>query len=277
MVNEVIVITGCQRSGTTLLNLILDSHPDVTSIDEDRFRPDALSVYLNDPDFGPRVCFKLPAQAHAIEAFRTLPGIRILWPVRDPRDVVASMLRLEIVAGGIQAPMAAHPIAGARGQVPACLQVLGAVPADIADEVAAFMAQAGIGPDELTLQQRTRAGALHWRIKQDLLALYARAGISVHVFRYEDLVARPRQELERIVAFLGLSWHDNLLAHHRLHDGVSIGKTDNTRAIDTSSVGRYEGIFGHEEIALISRIAGPYAGRYGYDLATVEGDGQGSS
>ncbi len=266
MSNQVIVITGCQRSGTTLLNLVLDSHPDIVGVDEDRFRPEALSVYLEDPAYGPWVCFKMPAQAHFVEAIAGLPGVRVLWPVRDPRDVVVSMMRLEVVAGGVKAPMAAHPTAGARGQVPACLQALGRVPDDIVDEVTAFMAQAGTGPNELSLRQKTRAAALHWRIKQDLLSLYERAGIPVHVFRYEDLVTRPREEIQKIIDFLGIRWHDDLLAHHRLHSGVSIGRTNNTRAIDQASVGRYRGELGDEEIALIRRIAGPYAARYGYDL-----------
>ncbi len=265
--NRPIVITGCQRSGTTLLNLILDSHPDVVALDEDRFRPDAMPVYLSDPAYGPNVCFKMPGLAHEVRAIAGLPGVRVLWPVRDPRDVVVSMMRLEIVAGGVEAPMAAHPTAGARGQVPACLRALGRVPDGIADEVTAFMAQAGIPPDVLSLEQMVRAASLHWRLKQELLPLYARAGVPIHVFRYEDLVADPAPVLREIVDFLGIRWHDDLLVHHRLHDGVSIGRTDNTRPIDQSSVGRYRDVLGAGEVAQIRNIVEPHASRHGYRLA----------
>ena len=34
MGNRTIMITGCQRSGTNLMNLILDSHPQVQGVDE---------------------------------------------------------------------------------------------------------------------------------------------------------------------------------------------------------------------------------------------------
>ena len=47
MNNRPIIITGSQRSGTTLLNLILDSHPQIHGVDEMQFRNNTLQQYLD--------------------------------------------------------------------------------------------------------------------------------------------------------------------------------------------------------------------------------------
>ena len=93
--NTPILITGCQRSGTTLLNLILDSHPQIKGVDEGDFFVDLLHEYLNHPDYHPYVAFKLPKISHLVPALQFVPGIKVLWCIRDPRDVVMSMLKLK--------------------------------------------------------------------------------------------------------------------------------------------------------------------------------------
>jgi hypothetical protein len=50
-----------------------------------------------------------------------------------------------------------------------------------------------------------------------------------HELRYEDLVADPRRELERICAFLGLAYHEAMLAYPRdstydLPDAISVDR-----------------------------------------------------
>ena len=47
MTNQIILVTGCQRSGTTMLNFVLDSHPDVHGIDEMQFDVNRMRDYLN--------------------------------------------------------------------------------------------------------------------------------------------------------------------------------------------------------------------------------------
>ena len=47
MSRKPILITGCQRSGTTLMSLILDSHPEIFNIDEYKFEYFAINTYLH--------------------------------------------------------------------------------------------------------------------------------------------------------------------------------------------------------------------------------------
>jgi len=84
MSNQIILITGCQRSGTTLLHLILDSHPEVHGIDEMQFNPQRTLEYINSPGFAPCISFKLPVASHAFGFIESLPDRKILWCVRAP-------------------------------------------------------------------------------------------------------------------------------------------------------------------------------------------------
>lgn len=88
--------------------------------------------------------------------------------------------------------------------------------------------------------------------------------------RYEDLVLEPRRTLAAIVDFLGLAWHDDLLRHaelaHSLHerpwghpaaDAVS-------EPLHRGRVGRYRTDLHPDEIRSFERIAGAELTRLGY-------------
>jgi len=95
------------------MNLILNSHPAIRGIDESKFSFPAIYRYLNEPMAPAKlfVAFKLPMYAHMLSFIDTLPGCKVIWCIRDPLDVVASMEKLRATTGsGI--PWAAHPEGG---------------------------------------------------------------------------------------------------------------------------------------------------------------------
>src|ERR1019366_1943188 len=99
-------ITGCQRSGTTLLRLVLECHPDVFSFDEsDAYR--VLASRSFETPIGQRlVGFKVPRWAEQLdavilgdfglpyEAQQIYDRQKILFLVRDYRDAMSSMMKL---------------------------------------------------------------------------------------------------------------------------------------------------------------------------------------
>jgi hypothetical protein len=118
------VITGCQRSGTTLLNLMLDSHPDLNGVDEGQFEPDRLMHFRTNRSFHPVVVLKLPQFSHMLPSLVTWPAVRILWLERDPRDVVASMLKLKMKRGEPRSySWAVYPACG-PAEIESCVRVL---------------------------------------------------------------------------------------------------------------------------------------------------------
>lgn len=240
MPNRVVLITGCQRSGTTMLNLALDSHPDVVGVDEMAFDIARMPEYLEGAAYAPTVCLKLPRAAPAVPFIRGIPGVRVLWALRDPRAVVASMVRLTLDLDGRPVPWAAHP-KGAGVELKNSTRVLGGVAPDLADAWRGFVAGGRAPADAWSLDQLVTSAALCWRLKNDLLRLYDRAGIAYRVVVYEDLVR-----------------------HHLQHRGTSVGRTDNTRPIDTASVDKWREALGPDQLAIVRAICGARAVELGY-------------
>jgi hypothetical protein len=265
MPNRVIVITGCQRSGTTMLVLALDSHPHVVGVDETDVRLDLMRTYLGNPEYAPAVSLKLPQLAAAWEFLRGIPGVRVLWALRDPRAVVASMVRLPLELDGEPVPWAAHPL-GAGMELRSCAQALGGVPPDLTGAWQRLQGAARTPPARWPLEQLVTSAALCWRLKNDLLPVYDRAGIAYRVVVYEDLVREPEPEMRAILEFLGLDWHDDVLRHHQLHQGTSIGDTDNTRPIDTASMDKWKDVLGPSELEIVQAVCGARAAELGYTV-----------
>jgi len=268
MPNRVTIVAGCQRSGTTLLSLILDSHPEIRTIDEVDFRLSDLRRYLTSKEFAPLVCFKLPAMSHRVREFKSLPGLKVLWAVRDPRDVVTSMIRLQVTARGVKAPLAAHPHAGPALAIPPMLEVLGEPPADLRQHLDTFR-RLPSHPDR-TIEQLALAAALHWRLKCELLPAYDECSVPYRFVRYEDVVRSPKAHISQVLEYLDLEWHDAVLRHHETHDGVSIGFTDRSRAIDQASIETWQPTLTTNALACVNEVCGAKAQRFGYRLERTQ-------
>ena len=222
-----IFLVGFPRSGTTLVERLLDAHPDIAttpelpivsamvktlddqtdgypgaldSLDEDALRQlrQRYWDYLRDrrPGLadGRQVIDKLPLNLiHLGLIFRAFPDARVLVALRDPRDVCISCF--------------ANNFTPSRATV----QFL-----------------------DLERTARTYAAVMAlWQRYREILPL------KTYAYRYEDLVASPREELGRIVEFLGLPWHDDVLEGGRNSAGtyiatpsyVSVAEPINTRAV----------------------------------------------
>ncbi len=174
MKNRPILITGCQRSGTTLLHLILDSHAEIHSIDEMEYQEFKLQEYLTKTNFSPQIVFKLPVYAHFLDWIkRLLPELRVLWLMRNPRDVVASMMTTPLLlTKDTLVSWPSHPLGGIR-EILNCLSVL---PSNFTERIYPyldrFIAIANINPVEWNKIDMLFVGALCWRIKNELPNLY---------------------------------------------------------------------------------------------------------
>ena len=274
MTRTPILITGCQRSGTTLMNLILDSHPDVRGIDEMVFFFPALQRYLNEPlpQAKSFVSFKLPMYAHMLAFIRMLPDCKVLWCIRDPMDVVASMEKLRSKTGNV-IPWSAHANGG-WGEIVNSYWALEDKQKQELREVMTTFSNVTGKLDQLTKAQGTELqidsrdsvflGALCWRIKNELLSLYEALDIDFYLVRYEQLVMDPQEGIASILDYLKLPWSDAVLSHHQHHSGMSIGDTSNSRAIDRASLGRGKKDLSPEEQIIVKAVCGKIAERLGY-------------
>ncbi len=203
--NRLIFLAGCPRSGTTLVQNMMDSHPDVVGGPEFLHLPDVVLLRSKLLDSVGRGWIDLFCSAEDVDQhIRTLveklllpfadrhggrflsekspqntlvlpelielfPDAKFVWIVRDPRAVIASLLATGDRARrkGERPPTMAADLESAIRYTGRCMQ-------------AAFKA-------------------------------VTEAPEKVHTLVYERLVQEPEQESRRLCQFLGLTWSDEML------------------------------------------------------------------
>lgn len=205
---RICLLAGFPRSGTTLLEKILTTHPDCIGTDEsgvlatqfrdpiifgatsaqaainelDSLEPDDLAAGRDEyfrctedrlgEQFGRRLLIEKEPLLTADLALplRLFPDARILMPLRDPRDVVLSFF-FTIV------PLAPNSVAAGS----------------LAESCRYY---AEVMRHWLLLRERLDRG--RWMES-----------------RYEDLLADPGRRTRQLADFLGIGWRPELLAHHK--------------------------------------------------------------
>jgi protein-tyrosine sulfotransferase len=213
------LIVGCQRSGTTMLESVLNAHPKVRVIGEEGRA--SYKYFWNEADLSELseewVGLRIPVSTHEMERAVDY-GARVLFMLRDARDVVASMHVARADKEPWIAVHAHHEIHNALHNLP--------------------------GRSELALQQLydeiedrsdVRFAAFLWALKNRYIPLYARSPLPTKIVRYEVLVAQPEPYLRQICEHLGLDWSDLLLEHGKYNTG-KWGGTDKTEAMHERSI-----------------------------------------
>ena len=269
--SEAIVVSGCQRSGTTLLNLVFDSHPRIRGIEETHFRRHftlaKLQAALDDPAAASVLSFKLPMQSHMLDAIvDALPGrTRVVWLVRDPRAVVASMVNLHLkVSPFVSVSWAASFI---HKEIINALQF---VPQPWLDpleaEIHRFRLIENIPSVLRPAEDIWFTAALCWRLKQLELDWQRDAGLECPVVKYEDLVTRPEPTLRTLFETLEIDWDDAVLHHHEHATGGAIGGTRRDRPISATGLENWKESLPEPALPVIAGVCAEAAGAWGYDL-----------
>jgi hypothetical protein len=266
-----IVITGCQRSGTTLLNLILDSHPQICGVEEIRFRRrftlEHFKAELAAASGFSHVSFKLPMQSHQVgQIVRSCDGfVPVVWLLRDPRAVVASMIRLHVpVSRFVSVSWAASFI---HKEIINALQVL---PEDRLDRIEGLIHRFRLIENVPSILRPAEdiyfSAALCWRLKQLTLDWHAACGLRYQLVRYEDLVREPESVLRDLLRAVGIAWDAAVLDHPR-HSRVSaIGGTRRDRPISAERLEQWREELDDAAKQTISTVCGDTAAEYGYQV-----------
>lgn len=261
------LIAGCQRTGTTLMRLLLESHSRVECIDEflsyqvlaDRRQPPSLAA-----DLANLVGFKIPVWTEQLlqptldgNELAFLPGLKktpnfyrgekIVFMTRSPYDTVSSMLRLKV---------------DGKPWIQLCAPIISSKRSDprFAEAFERELAIADRSDD-----RDVAFAAIYWKVKSSSLAAYQEAGMPTAAVSYERLVATPEPVLRGVVNFLELEWEDALLRHHEVGHpqvvaGSAIGGTNPGRPIDAASVGQWEWALSPAQVEIIRSIVHRYPG-----------------
>jgi hypothetical protein len=208
-------IVGVGRSGTTMLRLMLDAHPDLAIPPETHFVPDLIDAIERGES---------PEQA-----VETMTAVRQWGDLRtDPADVLARWRQLDEFAPGpalralyeIYAERQGKPRYGEKtpAYVRSMVKIEGALPEarfihvirdgrDVAlsrwKRTLGDKDPAPAGQVAETWQRRIRRAQRHGRKVAHYLEL-----------RYEDLVSDTEPNLRRIAGFLELPWDPVMLSYH---------------------------------------------------------------
>jgi len=256
-----IVVGGCGRSGTTLVRVILDSHPNICCGPESSMFlpvwPSArkLAARFEMPEqevteliaacdshaefvdrffarYGrsrqkPRWAEKTPRNIlHLDYVFEHFPNARFVHMIRDGRDTICSLRthpRHKVVDGQLVELNTRHPLGP-------CLD--------------RWISNVGAG--------------LKYRSDPRYIEI-----------RYEQLVAEPRETLVRLFEFLGEPFDERVLEYHRLQGQSRDARhfpqnPEATQAMYTKAVARWRKDLSPEEILIVKREAGPLLRELGY-------------
>jgi hypothetical protein len=277
-------IVGLSRSGTTLLRLMLDSHPDVAIPPETHFIPDVAKACQSAPD--PRAAFVpaltsawrwpdfhlesdlLAARIAELEPFDVGGGLRIFYGLYADRhgkrrwgDKTNYLSNLTLVQALLPEAHFVHIVRDGR-DVAVSIKDLWWGPSS-AGEAATYW-DSGI--------RRARDQVPH-------LLHYVEV-------RYEDLVLDTEQQLRKICEFIQLPWHPSMLDYHRnaenrLGELASVTDPKTQRVItgeerrgihayvkrppDASRLARWKSEMTASERARFEAIAGPLLRELSYD------------
>ena len=251
-------IAGCQRSGTTLMRLVLECHPDIECFDEvDSYR--ILASPRDQPNSFKRLRgFKIPRWTEQLgssglwdyglpeRASQFYAGQKIIFMVRDVKDSIASMLKLR--AGNVSwLEMWGEPIIAAKVEK---------------DPVFARRYSRELRLRDHSKHHQIASGALYWKYKNDALFDLLGSACPVLPVRYETLVSAPQPVLQGVCAFLGINWESALLEHPRFvhrelfENGLTLGNTNPNRPIDAASVDQWRAFIPYDAVPDVEAIAG---------------------
>ena len=261
-----ILITGCQRSGTTLMGLIMDSHPFISNVDEANFNSiDDLSSSLNS-------CAKLPQESANLNFIKNVfKPDSVIWMIRNPYDVIKSMVSLQISRGRSRTESWGSTYS--HVEISKMLQYL---PSDYLTPYQDLLGQYRATLSNMLVRSSDQGNIIScitcWVLKQECYRYLLDSGLDVVVVRYEDLVSSPSSVLPKLFKRLGFDWHDDVLRHHELHAGMSIGNTNNSRAIDLDSLFYSNNFFSDTELTLISKLTSSALLDFRYPVITSNTD-----
>ncbi|MBL8777686.1 MAG: sulfotransferase [Acidimicrobiales bacterium] len=210
-------VVGSGRSGTSLLRVMLNAHPNIHLTHEASFYLDPRGNGLADDG---RAWFDRYARTFSF-AFLGVPRSA----VTDQLDTLAAPARRDAVAAVMRAAAAQRGKTRFGDKTPAHAQQLATIAAEHpgARFVHVVRDPRGVVASLAAMPWATSSHGLNaFFAAQQVKAIdrFATTGGAVCTVRLEDLVARPEDELRRVLDFVGEDW-DTAVLDHTAHGGGS--------------------------------------------------------
>lgn len=111
-----------------------------------------------------------------------------------------------------------------------------------------------------------RKGISHWLTANEaLLEASPTVGDRLRLWRYEDLVSQSEAVMREVLEFVEEPWDPIVLEHHRHQSGRAEGGTVANDPVDTNRVDKWRAAASEQDLKALDRLAGPLGGFFGYD------------
>ena len=252
------LLTSHPRSGTTLLEQVLDAHPALISADELQVMADL--VYLP-------LCRETPSGT---------PVAQIMDEAPNQRIAAARGAYWQAMEGALRQPIGDRILLDKNPALTGLLPIVARVfpemkilfalrdPRDVV--VSCFMQQLplnAVSVNYLTLEQTAAHYAATMRGWLKFRPLLANPWIEI---RYEDVVADVEREARRALDFLGLPWDEGVLAYRRRAQEKHVHSPTYeavTKPLYSGSIGRWRNYAAQLEPSLSTLQ--PYIDAFGYN------------
>ncbi|MFK8012616.1 MAG: sulfotransferase [Marinicellaceae bacterium] len=271
---QFIIILGCQRSGTTLTGQILGNHNQTFLIDENDgdgmcqwFKTWLKNPVLNDEKFldvqkkaskkyiseqktfvnqplpeSYSIILKAPNLTLLPDILSHLtPKPIIIFPVRDVRSVVSSMIKLNktiMINRQTQLLNENHYICKNYSKELALL-------------------------NSLKTPIHVRA-ALIWLLKNNMYDVFQNYGLTPYLFQYEDLISHKSSVVKDLINHCNLDYEESILNYHLTMKGKGPGKTLRDRKIDNMSINKWHNNLSTQQVKDIMSVSINHMQKLGY-------------
>jgi hypothetical protein len=277
-------IVGVMRSGTTLLRLMLDAHPELTITPETKFLPDLIEATADGRASAEQAMAPLLASTRWADFHLSEEDVRERLRAAEPLDPASAIRTIyEAYAERIGKPRWGDKTPGHAVRMPRIARVL---------PEARFIHLIRDGRD-VTLSRRRRASdpapvakhAKRWQARIRSTRRRARRIDHYVEERYEELVTAPEPVLRRICEFIELDYDSAMLSYHE-HAGERLKEIANPLGRMTGEwrlaahalaaeppkpdrIGAWREAMTADEIAEFEAAAGGMLRELGYELSGV--------
>lgn len=235
-----IFILGCQRSGTTLLRLILDSHKKIHCYGETTgyayFEKNIKLRHKKKFE-----AFQLPIWTELFVEYECIRNYRsnndkILFIFRDPKEVISSMKCLKI---------------NNKNYIE--YEVSKNIKDWMNDKSRSFKKDF----DKEIKDDPIAKAICYWKYKNNAFFKMKNLNWNIKLINYKNLVENPKNTIEEILKFLNIKWDNNVLHHHKIQhnevfqNNLTLGNTKADRPIDQISLNKWQKTLSKKEIEII--------------------------
>ncbi|GAA4825162.1 hypothetical protein GCM10011365_05460 [Marinicella pacifica] len=270
---KIIIIAGCQRSGTTLMGQMLGAHSQGFLIDEYDSIYQWANAWLNNSknQFDllnqsiKKASSKYVDKRHKIKEFNDLSDrflvlkapnltfyaneisllydeISVVYPIRDVRAVVASMLQRK------QPTMITNQINHFNKSE------------YVHQNYSADLKKLMDDNTEIHIK-----ATIIWKIKSLLIKQFKVNNLNPLLVKYENLISEPIEVAKIMARHCHIKYETNMNQHHRYMDGKGPGKTKRDRKIDDNSLKKWNAQLNSEQLSEIMEIAQQTMSNFDYD------------